>query len=113
MSDEVLCPRRSETPGGPFRYGTGPDEPIDGRCPYCGSLMSDAFMQRVRAGDQLGPTDKSYKVYLDEPWAKFYFQHLDEASRHEFIELLNAKRLNIGYPGRFYVLPYFIATKGS
>lgn len=38
---------------------------------------------------------------------KFYFQHLSVDERKRFVELLNAKKLNIGYPGRFYVLPFF------
>lgn len=39
---------------------------------------------------------------------KFYFQHLSEEDRQRFIDLLNAKKLTIGYPGFFYVTPYFI-----
>ncbi len=39
---------------------------------------------------------------------KFYFQHLDEAGQVRFIELLNAKRVKLAYPGHFYVAPFFI-----
>ncbi len=39
--------------------------------------------------------------------AKFYFQHLDEAGKRRFIELLNNKALNVDTPGHFYVLPFF------
>jgi hypothetical protein len=42
-----------------------------------------------------------------ETVAKFYYQHLSEAQQHEFIELYNAKRMVIGYPGYFYARPYF------
>lgn len=42
---------------------------------------------------------------------KFYFPHLTKEQKIRFVELLNAERLNIGYPGRFYVSPYFIEMK--
>ena len=38
---------------------------------------------------------------------KFYFQHLTQADRDRFIELHNAGKMNIAYPGHFYVMPYF------
>lgn len=40
---------------------------------------------------------------------KFYFQHLDEAGMNRFIELYNAKKIKLAYPGYFYVRPYFCA----
>lgn len=40
--------------------------------------------------------------------AKFYFQHLSQDERQRFVELYNAKKINIGYPGHFYVRPYFM-----
>ncbi|WP_298798802.1 hypothetical protein [Pseudonocardia sp. 73-21] len=75
-------------------------------------MPPDDFMAAISDGAQVGPTDKNYKAYvvLATGEAKFYFQHLNEAQRHEFIRLLNAKTLNIGYPGRFYRLPFFIAV---
>lgn len=42
---------------------------------------------------------------------KFYFQHLSVDERKRFIELLNAKALKIGYPGHFYVLPFFMTRQ--
>jgi hypothetical protein len=101
------CPRRM-TDFGPWDRTEGLDVPVDGRCPFCGSLTGDKFMERVRNGDQLGPTDKTYKVYLSDPWAKFYFQHLTETQTSEFFDLFQKQRLTIGYPGHFYVLPFFI-----
>jgi hypothetical protein len=86
----------------------------------------------------LDPTDKTYKVYVHndggEPFrqsyrtdddrsedqsqwvwttreqsqAKFYFQHLTENQRKRFVELLREGKLRLNYPGRFYVLPFFI-----
>lgn len=44
-------------------------------------------------------------------FGKFYFQHLDDAGRDKFIALLNAKALNIGMPGYFYALPFFIGRQ--
>jgi hypothetical protein len=108
--DEHRCPRRNEG-GGAARF-PGPDtwRDLDGdlRCSFCGSLHPDRFMERIKAGEKLGPTDKTYKAYLDAPpWAKFYYQHLSEEQRAEFIELVNAKRINIGEPGYLYVTPFF------
>jgi hypothetical protein len=40
---------------------------------------------------------------------KFYFQHLDEAQKIRFVELLNLKKLRFDYPGFFYRIPYFIS----
>lgn len=78
------------------------------RCNYCGSIHPDEFMEAARSGLELGPTDKNYKVYVDNHAGKFYFQHLPEAQKREFIDLLNSRSLNIGYPGHFYRLPFFI-----
>jgi len=147
----MTCPRRIEQgrhyEDSPFRgSGSGLDRwREDGTCSYCGSLDPDILMARLEAGDvELGPTDKSYKVYVDnrggpmfktqyrkncdmrQPgskctgpddcvhWvieetqhAKFYFQHFGMHQMERFIELNNAGKLNIGYPGHFYVLPFF------
>ena len=107
----------------PFKppYGDGGEEFPDAyqqiggeeRCSYCGAVSGDSFMAFAEAGGQLGPTDKGYKVYLEptegvqRPGMKFYFQHLSDEQRTRFIELINARTLKIGYPGYFYVLPYF------
>lgn len=39
----------------------------DGTCSYCGSISSEEFFRVIEAGGTLGPTDKSYKVYVDDP----------------------------------------------
>lgn len=74
----LYCPR-----------GSGPDSPFaapfngemhwrdDETCSYCGSLHPDTLMARIEAGDvELGPTDKGYKVYVDnkggEPFRQTY-----------------------------------------
>jgi len=70
---EMWCPRRVEAPfqaPGPDRWrdrasfagGIGPS------CSYCGSLKPETFMDRVRDGWIVGPTDKSYKAYLSQPY---------------------------------------------
>ncbi|MGO7089472.1 hypothetical protein AB9E14_23640 [Rhizobium leguminosarum] len=140
MSEEFLCPRRAE--GVPaFAAHTKDTWREDGTCSYCGSLNEKTFMCRLEAGDvELGPTDKSYKVYVENKggegfkqtyrncprdanctgpddcthWVtrdisqtKFYFQHLSDEEQTRFIELLNAKKINVGAPGYFYRLPFF------
>lgn len=108
----MLCPRRCESLIPPF----APEHDewrVDGTCSWCGSIAPDKFMELARAGVELGPTDKTYKVYVDAAATarggrKFYFQHLSEEQRREFVELLRDGKLTIGFPGRFYVLPFFI-----
>jgi hypothetical protein len=111
MSDPMMCPRRSENPGGVFEL---PDHDTwvkhAGRdffsCSYCGSMHPDEFLSKAEHGVEIGPTDKPYKVYINNS-DKFYFQHLDVEQRKKFVDLINEKKLKIGYPGHFYVLPFF------
>jgi hypothetical protein len=118
-----MCPRRQEL--GPMaKLPAGPDEfivrKLDGNvgminyaepaCTWCGSLSGDRFMQMIKDGYTIGPTDKNYKAYVqtgDGFHGKFYYQHLSEEQRAEFIELLNNRTAKLGFPGYFYVLPYF------
>lgn len=157
--EEFMCPRREEVGGashfpGPdtWRKGGGLVNQARG-CSYCGSMNPDDFMEALREGMVLSPTDKSYKAYLSQPMSddeikerddknvetwmkkasmtleqaqeyvknvygchntkrdigKFYFMHLSDGQKQEFIDMLNAKTMKIGYPGRIYTRPYFIA----
>lgn len=127
---EYWCPRRAETRSTAY----GPDSiERGGSCSYCGSMHPDDFMDIAR-GDkpgELGPTDKSYKVYVEGTgtFKKFYFQHLSEDQMREFVDLYNARPrrdysagdmtftggegegMKVGYPGHFYSSPYFM-TRG-
>lgn len=87
MSDQTdqrhTCPRRHENgtadPNSPFvGAGTNLDTWTTGHgligqetaglsCSYCGSLHPDRFMELVRDGWSVGPTDKSYKAYISRP----------------------------------------------
>lgn len=110
---ENLCPRRAENgmPAELQPYMNEGGDIHDGRCIYCGSVTQEEFFKFVEDGGEVGPTDKSYKVYIHghAKSVKFYFQHLDEAGQARFIELVNAGKMKIGYPGYFYTLPYFCA----
>lgn len=67
------CPRRAES----IHQAPGPDT-WDNRpslaggigpcCSYCGSLHPDTFMEKIRNGWIVGPTDKPWKAYLDRPY---------------------------------------------
>lgn len=80
-------------------------------CSYCGSLNPDFFLEKAEEGWEVGPTDKNYKAYFQNPdgpgRGKFYYQHLDGDQRRRFIALYNDKKMVISYPGSFYVMPYF------
>lgn len=68
-----------------------------------GSLPDPEYARRCYMGRwvRLGPDSATRQ-------RKFYFQHMSEEQRREFIELLNAGTVRIGYPGYFYVTPFFI-----
>lgn len=72
-------------------------------------MHPDDFLDAVDQGTEIGPTDKNYKVYLGSMQGKFYFQHLDTLERRQrFIDLYNSGAMRIGYPGHFYIQPYFV-----
>ncbi len=83
----------------------------DSTCSYCGSTKPAKILDEIRKrAVTIGPTDKNYKIYLEYPdrrTKKAYFQHFSADERKEFLELLNNKTMQIGYPKHFYVLPYF------
>jgi hypothetical protein len=71
------------------------------------------FLRLVEAGNTLIPTDKNYKAYLrvdGENQRKVYFQHFDEAQKHQLLKLLQAGAINFAAPGHFYRLPFFIVS---
>lgn len=136
-----ICPSRKENPG-PWTYDSGPDHWEKGTsladhrdderfrcCSFCGSVHPDDFMRFLKEGWILGPTDKNYKAYLGEPIepynllgtieisskdvGKFYYEHLSEGQRKEFVDMLNQKAIKIGYPGHLYVRPFFVTLEIS
>lgn len=68
------CPRRMNE-WGPWERTEGLDEYRDGHgiiagpraCTFCGSMSPEDFLERVKAGAEVGPTDKNYKLYLSWP----------------------------------------------
>lgn len=109
----LQCPRREEAMTDVSNYTKTDEWRADDTCSYCGSLNPLAFIKFLRDGGTVTPTGKNYKVYLEStpelsaPALKFYFQHLDDVGKTEFISLLNGKVFKIGYPGHFYVDPFF------
>lgn len=160
MTEKFACPRRAESYAimareDTWKRGHGLIGQKRG-CSYCGSMHPEDFLQAVRDGKEVGPTDKSYKAYLHEPltekqkeatrlraianWVergmteaeaaalveedlhygsgadlgKFYYQHLSPEQQGEFVRLYNTKAMKVGYPGYFYVWPFFCTpTKGA
>ena len=80
-------------------------------CSFCGSMHPDRFMELMERDHTLGTTTKNYKAYVQEPMGKmigkFYYQHLSEEQRLQFIDMLNSNLVHIGAPGYFHVLPFF------
>jgi len=122
-SVKYICPRRYDSLGEPRAGDVAsdtwhmnsiehPDSTGAGQraCSYCGSMHPDDLFEAITRGDEIGPTDKDYKIYVGHgPGHKFYFQHLDYAQKLRFIDLLNDHKIEIGYPGHFYIKPFFIA----
>ena len=113
--EEFMCGRRME--GYPYAKAlAGPDYwRSDGTCSHCGSLSPDQLFKALEDGCEIGPTDKSYKIYIEGEKAprvggavKFYFQHLSDDEKHKFIGILNDGKIKFGTPGNFYVKPFFI-----
>lgn len=118
MSDETFaCPRRREM--GALVHSGYPDtdrwvEEADGNyrtCSWCGSMHPAELVNAIKANVEIGPTDKSYKLYVAYPSAdrtlKFYTQHFEgTAYGDEFYDLWSAKQINWGYPGHPYVMLY-------
>lgn len=142
MSEPATCPRRMEE-SGPWerkenldQWDNSRDVPGMRTCSFCGSMNPNEFMAKVEAGVEVGPTDKSYKCYVQLDTGinpitvtedtgprstftrtiggvkqmKFYYQHLNEAQMLRFIELLNTRQMKIGLPGHFYVRPFFCVS---
>lgn len=61
-----------------------------------------------REGRPLDPMRNWRWVTEETDHTKFYFEHLSEEQMRTFVELLNAGRLRINYPGHFYRLPFFV-----
>lgn len=73
----------------------------------CERLNYEPWGNPGRAGDKHWVT-----VGIDRHvHAKFYFQHLDADGQKRFIDLHNAKRMALAYPGHFYSRPFFCAVE--
>ncbi len=106
------CPRILEWPT--QRPPDGSHWREDGTCSYCGSISSETFLKAVEDGQEVIPTDKSYKAYVrlpDKEQSKFYFQHLTPEERSKFAMLWLDKKFNLAWPGHFYTLPYFMGPR--
>lgn len=55
---------------------------------------------------EIGPTDKSYKLYVGEMAGKFYTQHFSTEQADEFDQLWREHKINWGYPYAPYVPLY-------
>jgi hypothetical protein len=107
METSQTCPRRMSE-FGPWKHEEGLDSwRNDGTCSFCGSMKPEQVFEAIEQGKQITPTDKSYKIYV-EGSRKAYFQHFSGEHRTKLIDLVNAKTINFGFPGYFYVLPFFV-----
>ena len=117
-----LCPRRVQEFGDTSMFNLPQTDKWkeDRTCSWCGSMSPEYLFEAIEAGLEIGPTDKNYKIYInprnisifafDLPKGapKFYFQHFSKEQCIKFIQLSNDNKLKLGYPGYFYVLPFFM-----
>src|SRR5947208_1601935 len=93
------CPRQAES----FRPSQDTQWREDGTCSYCGSISPDALFKAINDGCELGPTDKSYKVYVDRPDPEAGIPWIDASANHDQSdkpgwECLTAERLATLHP---------------
>ena len=77
---ELWCPRRNEFAGTALGNALGPDAWQDltkafggdnsagPTCSYCGSIRPEEFLEKVRGGWIVVPTDQRSRCYLDKPY---------------------------------------------
>jgi hypothetical protein len=77
------------------------------------SLTPWEFLDRIKSGATVIPTDKNYKAYLedDQGHDKFYYETMTLEQRAEFVDLFNQGKIKIGAPGYFYVAPFFMTFR--
>lgn len=71
-------------------------------------LTPSVALDQIEAGEEIIPTDKNYKMYVGPKQDKCYFDEFTVEEKQRFIDLWNSKKLRIGYPYYFYVLPFFV-----
>lgn len=110
MTTEMQCPRRQEVG---FRV-TDSDQWVEDKCSFCGSISPARLFQAIEAGATLTPTDKDYKVYVAGDGIKHgkaYFQHFTKEDKQRFVDLFNAHKIDVGFPGHVYTLPFFMRLR--
>ncbi len=65
-------------------------------------------LKRIEEGTEVIPTDKNYKAYIGSAYDKVYFDEFSDQEKQRLIDLCNEHRVHFGYPGYFYVLPFFM-----
>lgn len=84
---------------------------------YLRNTSGQRFKQTYRncydmgARDCAGPDTCTHWVTRETEQTKFYFQHLTKEQKQRFVALVNEKKIHFSYPGRFYVLPYFLVRQ--
>lgn len=119
MIQHITCPRRMSE-FGPWQRREGLDSFISAHtrvakalnCSFCGSLDPETCLTWMANGGRITPTDKPYKMLISidkEREQKFYFYHFNKEQQVQFTAIYNLenKPFLMGYPGHFYVLPYF------
>ena len=89
----------------PYRFG----DYDGGMCPV------DVIELLRQEGTILGTTDKNYKIYITTPFGTFkaYFYDWTESQMDELITLSNEKKITFAGGFGFYILPFFMKTKGE
>jgi hypothetical protein len=74
----------------------------------------ESFKQQYRIDELKGDAREDPRNWVwtvrDTSQAKFYYQHLSKEQKAAFIEIFNAKKMQLDAPGYFYVAPFFCTT---
>ena len=75
---------------------------------YIRNKGGEQFKRTYRI-DDLSTTDRSKWIWTTDEVneTKFYFEHLSEEHKNEFIAFMNDKKVSLDYPGYFYRMPFF------
>lgn len=101
-SYKVYVDHPNPNAGNPVLKGVkaGPAFGMDGK-PSVPDLTPDEIKAGRYRREQMGPAPAKLT-------SKFYFQHFSVEQRQQFVGMLNVKQIKFGFPGHFYVAPFFI-----
>ena len=97
------CSPKTEAEKAVFKppFNEDPHWREDNTCSHCGGLRPSLALEKIRAGAEVIPTDKNYKIYVDGH-TKCYLNHFSESQAVEFVLLNHQGKMKLAFPHKFY-----------